>query len=437
MLRDDQDSIRVGTHGADDPDGAAQQAYAALRAAGMNVRSGQGSVVNVMKSVGDRLAQLKAEAGLAPGKSLIVDYSTTISDGKGLPPDACYFKALVRKALKGYGSLNDKEKGALEKALVQKAAMAEQTGATGGYTIPPEYQNTLFQTIAEQSIFWPRCPIIPMGSLETLLPVPNFTTAQVAGTTAMFGGLLFKFGQGATGNEGVAITETEPTFGQLVLHSWDLIGQAIASVQYIEDLLAREDGEERLLTLFGQAAAYYADYNFFRGTGASQAMPLGVVNAPCALVVSRTSSAHVAAADVAAMTKKLLPASWKTAIWCCGPDVLLDLFQITAFQPNENPEQAPDGFCGFLYTRPVFCTEKLPAIGVQGDITLFDPALYVIGDRQQPEVAASKEEPSVFRNNQMMFRTWMRVDGKPLLANPVTLVDGTRTASSVVVLETK
>jgi HK97 family phage major capsid protein len=314
--------------------------------------------------------------------------------------------------------------------------MAESSGATGGYTVPTEYSNVLFQTIAENSIFWPRANIVPMGSVETVLPVPDFSTAQAAGTTAMFGGLLYQFGQGAAGNEGTAITETEPAFRQLSLHAWDLIGQAVASVQWVEDLMAREDGEERLLNLFGQAAAYYADYYFFNGTGAARKTPLGVLNAPCKIAVARSGAGHVTAADVAGMAKRLLPGCWRTAIWCVSPYTLIDLFQITAFQPNQNTVGMPSGCCGSLYSRPVFVTEKLPTLGTTGDIVLMDPALYVIGDRQQPEVAASKDEPSTFVYNQMMFRTWMRCDGKPLLPAAVTLMDGSSTASSVVVLAT-
>lgn len=367
---------------------------------------------------GDRLTQLRREAGLSSAAVLTVP-------GR-LPLNKCFFKAMTRAAVHGHASLSS----------VEKAAMAEAVGSTGGYTVPPEYSSILFRTIAENSIFWPRAIVAPMSSVELSLPVPDFTTARSAGTTAMFGGLLYKFNQGATGNEGVALDETEPAFRQVILHAWDLIGEAVASIQYVEDLLALEDGEEKLLQLFGQAAAYYADWNFFQGTGANRQTPLGIINAPCKLAVTRAGANHIAAADVAGMAKKLLPRSWETAIWCVSPTGLVDLFQVTAFQPNENPAAAPPGFCGYLYTRPVFVTEKLPALGTSGDIVLFDPAMYIIGDRQQPEVAASRDEPSTFQYNQMMFRTWMRVDGKPLIPSAVTLADGSSTASCVVLLTT-
>ena len=363
-----------------------------------------------------RLAQLRAEAGLDGSVALTVPAELK---------EKCFFKAVVKRALgTSYGALRP----------IEKAALAEASGSTGGYAVPREYSNVLFKTIAENSIFWPRSIVVPMGTAEIDLPVPDFTSTHSAGTTQMFGGLLFKFNQGAAGNEGVVLDETEPSFRQVMLHAWDLISQATASVQYVEDLLASPDGEDKLLTLFGQAAAAYADYNFFNGTGANRATPMGVINAPCREAVTRAGASHIAVADVAGMAAKLLPRCWKTAIWTVGPDSLLDLLRITAFQPNASVALHDPGSCGYLYTRPVFVTERVPALGTVGDILLFDPAMYVIGDRQQPEVAASRDEPGVFVRNQMMFRTWMRVDGKPLLNNKVTLQDGTRTASSVVVL---
>ena len=43
-----------------------------------------------------------------------------------------------------------------------------------------------------------------------------------------------------------------------------------------------------------------------------------------------------------------------------------------------------------LLGRPAFPSEKLPALGTKGDLMLLDPSLYVVGDRQQIEIAASE-----------------------------------------------
>jgi HK97 family phage major capsid protein len=77
-------------------------------------------------------------------------------------------------------------------------------------------------------------------------------------------------------------------------------------------------------------------------------------------------------------------------------------------------------------------TEKLPALGTKGDLLLFDPSFYVIGDRMSIEVAAS--EHVNFLANQMTWRVVERVDGQPWMDKPVTLQDASSTVSPFVVL---
>jgi HK97 family phage major capsid protein len=81
---------------------------------------------------------------------------------------------------------------------------------------------------------------------------------------------------------------------------------------------------------------------------------------------------------------------------------------------------------------PVFITEKLPALGTKGDLMLIDPSLYVVGDRQQLEVAAS--EHVNFLKNQMTWRVVERIDGQPWMDKAITLQDGASTVSPFVAL---
>jgi HK97 family phage major capsid protein len=71
-----------------------------------------------------------------------------------------------------------------------------------------------------------------------------------------------------------------------------------------------------------------------------------------------------------------------------------------------------------IYGRPVFFTEKTPALGTTGDINFVDLSYYLIGDRQQVEVAAS--EHAFFQNDQTAYRIIERVDGRPWLQSALT-----------------
>ena len=89
-------------------------------------------------------------------------------------------------------------------------------------------------------------------------------------------------------------------------------------------------------------------------------------------------------------------------------------------------------FASVMPKELVAVTEKVPALGTKGDLSLIDPSFYVIGDRMSIEIAAS--EHVNFLKNQMTWRVVERVDGQPWLDKPITLQDATTQVSPFVVL---
>src|SRR5262249_32913518 len=75
----------------------------------------------------------------------------------------------------------------------------------------------------------------------------------------------------------------------------------------------------------------------------------------------------------------------------------------------------------------VLVSEKLPALNTVGDVLLCDFQHYLIGDRQQIEIAYS--EHVAFLSNQSVWRFVSRVAGQPWLRDKVTLSDATSTLS--------
>jgi HK97 family phage major capsid protein len=309
-------------------------------------------------------------------------------------------------------------------ASVRKVAMGETSGAIGGFLVPLDYSLAIFSVIAEESFVYPRAHVIPMRSAEMLLPqIDNETVPAAAGVSPFFGGLIFRWG-----NE-QSPAQTEPAFRQLSLKAWDLLGRATTSNQLLMDM--GSEGEEALVRIFGQAAAWYLEYAMFRGTGTPTQMPLGILNAPAALNVNRGVALTISTVDVANMASRILPFCWKHGIWACSPSCIAQLGKLPNFFLNTGTP-CEDGHAGTLWTRPVFVTEKLPPLGTRGDIVFFDPSLYVLGIRQ--EVLVDVSPHSAFRNFQTDFRVWLRADGKPQLSDTITLQDQATTVSSIVVL---
>lgn len=337
---------------------------------------------------------------------------------KAYSGDLCLLRALVA------GDYTTVNKVA---TAVEKTALASTSGVAGGYLVPTGYSTALMDAWSERGFVRPRATIIEMQSRVSSCPYVNDETAQAAGTSPFFGGINFVWGQA-----GGTVPETEPTFRSMTLTACDLIGNVVLSNQLIAD--GGEAGELALMKLFGKAANWYEEYSFFNGMGIDSSQPLGILNAPSAIKVTRNSAGLIGQEDIDAMAGSLLPINWGYAIWAVSPTALRQLVGINGYVANTDPLGVEKGCVGSLLSRPVYATEKLPALGTTGDLTFFDPSAYVVGHRQDVIIEASSGSPAVFGTNQTMFRVWLRTAGLPMFANSITLADGTTKASPFVLL---
>ena len=321
-----------------------------------------------------------------------------------------------------YGSyLVDKEGAKL------KAALAESSGITGGYVVPPQFHDQLQQIVAENNFIRPRAFVQPMASATLQFPYLDVSTVQSAGVSPFFGGVQMYWTEEAQNR-----TETEPQFKMMELKAHELSGYSVSSNVLLAD--AAFGLEKFLMTLFGQAIAWFEEYAFLQGNGVGK--PLGMLNAACTVSVNRQTANLVQFQDVATMYSKLLPASMNRAIWVHSPSVIPQLLQLKDganraifISIDQGATKRPNWA---LLGLPTFCTEKLPALGTKGDLLLLDPALYVIGDRMQIEIAVS--EHVNFLKNQMTWRVVERIDGQPWLDKAITLQDAATQVSPFVVL---
>jgi HK97 family phage major capsid protein len=307
-----------------------------------------------------------------------------------------------------------------------KAALAAQTGTSGGYTVPVEFLPRLLSIAAESSVIEPRATIIPMASDTVEIPTLDITTAPSAGDTAFFGGLKANWSK-----EAASITETEPSFKSLTLTAHELTGYTLASNSLLADNAVGL--EAVLMELFGRALGWYKDYAFLRGNGAGK--PLGVLNSGALISVTRSATSAFSLADAAGMLGRLTP-GWSptNTVWAIHPTVIVKLFTMvgnTGTSANvvfiDNARQRPTMV---LFGIPVVVSEKLPGLNILGDVLLMDLRHYLVGDRQMVEIAYS--EHFKFQNNQSAWRFVARVDGQPWVRSAITLSDASSTLSPFV-----
>ncbi len=321
----------------------------------------------------------------------------------------------------------EKHYGSSFVAWQTKAALSESSGVTGGYTVPPEFFDQLMAIVAELAFIRPRAFVLPMAGANLQIPYLDITTVPSAGVSPFFGGLQMYWTA-----ESQTRLETEPQFKQLELKAWELSGYCVSSNVLLQDSVVGL--EKFLMTLFAKSIAWFEEYAFLQGNGAGK--PQGMLPAGATLTKTRDYANQVTFNDVTTMWAKLLPSSWSTAIWVFSPSVVPQLLQLKDganraifISIDQGATKTP---VWSLLGRPAFPSEKLPALGTKGDLMLLDPSLYVIGDRQQIEIAAS--EHVNFLKNQMTWRVVERVDGQPWIEKPITLQDGTTQVSPFVAL---
>ena len=328
---------------------------------------------------------------------------------------------------------------------IVKTALAESSGVTGGYGVPPQYMEELQRLSVEDQILGSRARRLPMSTATLTIPSLDHTTAYGAGITPFLGGV-----QASWASEAGTIAESEPQFRQTELRANQLSLFIVVSNVLMQDQVVNLD---TLVTeLLSDADAFYSDYAYFNGNGAGQ--PIGVKNAGAAIKVNRASTGHFVYADVRAMMAKQIYNNIGDLIWVVHPSMIDDILGMNdtsgaavssdlgrgrlVFQPLDQGAQAdiprPAGAQSFghFFGIPVFLSEKLSNKGTSGDAMLIDTSKYLIGERLDTQIEASPHP--YFKTYQTVIRAVSRKDGQPWLNAAVTLADGTFTASPFVIL---
>ena len=307
-----------------------------------------------------------------------------------------------------------------------KSTQVESEGALGGFLVPEAFRAELLKLMEETAIVRPRATIIPAE-----LPVMNIPVLdQVGGPTTAgdpvwYGGVHLHWTE-----EAGAKTETNADFDMLTMTVHEISGYTQASNAIAKDSAKAGLSIVSLIqTLFASAFAWQEDYVFLRGNGVAK--PLGVLNAKCLKTVNRKTVNDIVYEDLAGMFAAFFG---QTGVWLVSRSAVAKLLLMEdteghlVWQPN-----AASAMPGTILGMPVLVTEKLPALGSEGDLLLADFSKYLIYD--MGEFAVDFSEHYAFTSNKGTWRCSERIDGRPWLSNVVTLTDGSTTVSPFVALK--
>jgi HK97 family phage major capsid protein len=320
-----------------------------------------------------------------------------------------------------------------EASQMAATGMGEAVASDGGFLVPVEYSNKIFERIYSEESLLSKTDIYNVGGNSISFP-RNAETSRATGSR--WGGV-----QAYWASEGTAGTNTKPTFARLTLNLHKLIALGSASDELLED--SGVALEQYLFRCFSDEISFTVNDSLINGTGAG--MPVGVLNADCTVSVSKEtgqSAATLNATNILKMWARMWAGSRSKSVFLINQDVEPQLYsmQIGTGVANQVVYMPPGGLSGAPYAtlmgRPVMPVPYCATLGTVGDIILVDLSQWATAVKGGgPKQAVSMH--LYFDRDEQAFRVTYRVDSQPWWPAALTPFKGSNTQSCAVTLATR
>ncbi len=298
--------------------------------------------------------------------------------------------------------------------LLTKAAgtpsQAENDMEAGGYLVPPEFANQLLSIAIEKSDIMGRCTHVPMQTNSINYPIINGFDRS--------GGLVHGGVQYYWVDEEGVLTATNVKIGRVTLNLQKVVGLSYVSSELMED--SPISITPLIENAFGDALIWTLDDVFITGSGAGK--PLGILNAPCKITVTKETG-QAAGTVVFENLVKMYARIWRdsNAVWMVNRGAIPQLATMSmAVGTGGVPVYLPaNGVSGRPYSTlfglPLMFSEHCSAPGTAGDVILVDWSQYLVGQKAGANLGV-KTAYSIhlkFDYDQSVYRIVLRICGQP------------------------
>jgi HK97 family phage major capsid protein len=322
-----------------------------------------------------------------------------------------------------------------KRLIVTDAASGASEGipSDGGFLVETQTTTELLKDTYETAVLAPRCKKVPISAGKNGLKL-NMIDESSRADGSRQGGVL-AYWEGETD----ALTASKPKFGILELNLKKLTGLYYATDELLQDATALESV---ITGFFGEEFGFKLDDAILRGTGAG--MPLGILNSPALITVSKTASQTAKTFtfnNALDMWSRCRARNRMNAGWYINQEIEPQLAKMSFTIGTEGvPVYLPAGGAsvtgyGTLFGRPVIPIEQAAALGDLGDIMLLDLNEYLLIDKGGINAASSIHVRFLY--DEAVFRFIYRVDGQPKRKKPLTPYKGANTLSPFITLESR
>jgi HK97 family phage major capsid protein len=284
--------------------------------------------------------------------------------------------------------------------------LEEGQGSLGGFTVPEQFINQVMSFELLPPII--RSRAFTINATTNVVKMPRIV--ETDRSTNIMGAVKANWT-----SEGIAITKSNPTWGQVVLTAKKLALLTYASNELLDDNAVGLN--DVLVRIFSEAMGWFEDQAFINGSGVNE--PLGIRQSGAKLASAATTASTVLLiADVCKIFAKMMPGTESRGIWLMNPSVRDALPQMVSASGGDNVwyprniltvKDSPEPWR--LLGMPIFWTEHCAAFGTDEDILLIDPMNYLVMSRQDVRVAVSTE--SRFEEDETGYKLTSRTVSDP------------------------
>lgn len=327
-------------------------------------------------------------------------------------------------------SINGHRDQRLQWSSLAPSGAGESSPSDGGFLVQKDFVADMQKAMFDTGSILSRCRRIPIGANSNGLKLTQIDETSRA-TGSRWGGVQVYWA-----NEGDSATAKKPKFRQADMTLKKVIGLCYATDELLADAVAMEAVMRQAFT---EELTFAVEDAIVNGTGAG--MPLGFLNAPAKVKVSKEggqSAATILYANVLKMWARCHGRSRLNAVWLINQDIEPQLHSIA--NTGNNPIFLPPGGLSVspyatLFGRPLLPVEYCATLGTEGDIILADLSQYVLIDKGG--VVADSSMHVKFISDEMTFRFIYRVDGQPTWSNAITPYKGSNSQSPFITLESR
>lgn len=309
-------------------------------------------------------------------------------------------------------------------------------GASGGYLLDMELMNKVWDKARIIDGPLSRCEVYRTSKHAMWLP--EFSESSRV-TGSRWGGIRAYFkGQ----KDDSTMTASQPSLGRV---DFDLQDVYVYSGPFSRDLFDDAPLVESMMNYAAHQEIRYAITDaMFNGNGMGS--PLGVLNAPSSIQVTRNTGSAIKYQDIDTMWSRLWGFCKRNAVWHCTDSVIDELDAVFSGTSNwpENiytPVGKANNALPLIKGRPVLVVEQTAKVGSKGDLVLADWSQYGLcvrvpaANSDAPTMEVAYGDPGMlvehtfsdqkyFDTDSVVFRYKARLDGKPMWNQSVTLADG-------------